>query len=371
MKTTKSFLRSSLCQLLLAGSIAGSPAWAGIFSSSEEDAEEMEQYKTALQLEIDGTRRVQNVLFPLLKAATPLCGSDATWSYGFGLAGRDYFKGDPKAAAPLLGYDRKASVLYVASSSPAKQAGLQAGDIVKAIGGQNIDEDTDAFEDAERMVESQTSKGAAIELDVHRNGETLHFSLAPIKVCDYKLKIVRNSTSNAATTGWTIYATTGLLDFTLDDNELASVLSHEIAHSLMSHVKKKIGNAMLGNAADIALQIAAGPIGGLFVAAIKPGAQIGGRAYSQGFELEADYVGLYIMALAGYQTDGTAMLWRRFATEYPQFIEGSYWGTHPSSPLRMLLLEETSREINSKIKAGDPLFPELESRMASWEKGNS
>lgn len=103
------------------------------FSSPEEDAEEREQQKTALQLEIDDLRRTQNVLFPLIKAATALCGSDAAWSYGFGLAGRDRFKGDLKTAAPLLGFDNKVKVLYVANASPAEQAGLRAGDNVREL----------------------------------------------------------------------------------------------------------------------------------------------------------------------------------------------------------------------------------------------
>lgn len=363
------FLHATVWLLLLALCLVTSHVHAGIFSSPEEDAEELEQNKTALQLEIDGIRRVQRVLFPLLKAATTLCGSDAAWSYGFGLASRDRFKGDLRSAAPFLGYDKYASVLYVAEASPAMVAGLREGDVVTAIDNRRVDEESDAYEDAERQISRLAEKGGPVSLDVRRNEELLAFTLEPIKVCNYKLEFIRHSAANAATSGWTLYATNGLLDFTRDDTELASVMSHEIAHSLMSHVRKKFGNALIGTAADLVLQVAAGPIGGLFVAAIKPGAQIGARAHSQGFELEADYVGLYIMALAGYPTDSTAMLWRRFAVEYPQFIEGSYWGTHPSSPLRMLLLEETSREINDKISLGAPLLPQLQSRMASWGKG--
>lgn len=362
-------IQAAIALVLVALNLFSQYAHAGLFSSQEEDAEELEQHKTALQLEIDGIRRVQRVIFPLLQAATALCGSDAAWSYGFGLASRDRFKSDLQTAAPLLGYDKHASVLYVAEGSPAWTAGLREGDVVTVIDSNKINESSNAFEDAEQHVTRQAKKGTATILEVRRNDERLAFTVEPVKVCDYKLELIRNSSANAATSGWTLYATTGLLDFTRDDTELASVMSHEIAHSLMSHVKKKFGNALLGTAADLALQVAAGPIGGLVVAAIKPAGQIGARAHSQGFELEADYVGAYIMALAGYRTDGTAMLWRRFAIEYPQFIEGSYWGTHPSSPLRMLLLEETSREIDSKIGSGAPLLPQLQSRMASWGKG--
>jgi Zn-dependent protease with chaperone function len=363
------FLHATVWLLLLAVCLAIPHARAGLFSSPEEDAEELEQNKTALQLEIDGIRRVQRVLFPLLKAATALCGSDAAWSYGFGFASRDRFKGDLRRVAPLIGYDKFASVLYVAEASPAMVAGLREGDVVTAIDNRRVDDGSDAYEDAERQIARLAEKGGPVSLAIRRNDELLAFTLEPVKVCNYKLEFIRHSAANAATSGWTLYATNGLLDFTRDDTELASVMSHEIAHSLMSHVKKRFGNALIGTAADLALQVAAGPLGGLFVAAIKPGAQIGARAHSQGFELEADYVGLYIMALAGYRTDSTAMLWRRFAVEYPQFIEGSYWGTHPSSPLRMLLLEETAREINNKIIVGEPLLPQLQSRMASWVKG--
>lgn len=361
-------IQVAIALVLVALNIFSSHAHAGLFSSQEEDAEELEQHKTALQLEIDGIRRIQRVIFPLLQAATALCGSDAAWSYGFGLASRDRFKSDLRTAAPLLGYDKHASVLYVAEGAPAWTAGLREGDVVTAVDGERITEGPDAAQDAEQHLTRQATKGSATILEVRRNGEQLAFTVGPVKVCDYKLEVIRNSSANAATSGWTLYATTGLLDFTRDDTELASVMAHEIAHSLMSHVKKKFGNVLLGTAADLALQVAAGPIGGLVVAAIKPAGQIGARAHSQGFELEADYVGAYVMALAGYRTDGTAMLWRRFAIEYPQFIEGSYWGTHPSSPLRMLLQEQTSKEINNKIAAGEPLLPQLSSRMASWGK---
>ena len=43
------------------------------------------------------------------------------------------------------------------------------------------------------------------------------------------------------------------------------------------------------------------------------GAQIGVAAFSQAFELEADYVGLYILARAGYPTKNAAAFWRKMA----------------------------------------------------------
>lgn len=138
MKTTKSFLRAIFCPLVLTYLLFSAPASAGLFSSTAGDAEELEQNRTALQLEIDALRRTQNVLFPLVKAATTLCGNDAAWSYSFRLAGRDRFKGDLKSAAPLLGYDKQVGVLYAANTSPAGQAGLRAGDAVVSIDGEKV-----------------------------------------------------------------------------------------------------------------------------------------------------------------------------------------------------------------------------------------
>lgn len=87
------------------------------------------------------------------------------------------------------------------------------------------------------------------------------------------------------------------------------------------------------------------------------GSDIGGAAFSQGFESEADYVGLYHTARAGYPIAEAPKFWRRMAASNPGAIHiaGS---THPSTAVRFLALEESVKEIQRKKAAGIRLAPE-------------
>ena len=92
----------------------------------------------------------------------------------------------------------------------------------------------------------------------------------------------------------------------------------------------------------------------------KIGAGIGQYHYSVDFEKEADYVGLYILARAGYDVNGANDFWRRFTVQNPGGLKSSY--THPSNPERTLSMKKTAAEIEAKKKSGQPLLPNLRQR---------
>ncbi len=76
-----------------------------------------------------------------------------------------------------------------------------------------------------------------------------------------------------------------MTSFARNDDELALVIAHEMAHNLMKHIEAKKQNAMGGFLADLALAV-------LTRGAYKDAnfANAAGQAYSQEFESEADYV---------------------------------------------------------------------------------
>ncbi|NBO18897.1 MAG: peptidase M48 Ste24p, partial [Proteobacteria bacterium] len=88
----------------------------------------------------------------------------------------------------------------------------------------------------------------------------------------------------------------------------------------------------------------------------KMGASAGVLRYSAPFELEADYVGMYIMARAGFDITQAPGLWRRMSLENPQGIYNST--THPTHAERFVALNKTINEITSKKKIGMELLPE-------------
>ena len=117
-----------------------------------------------------------------------------------------------------------------------------------------------------------------------------------------------------------------------DDRELALVVAHELAHNTMGHRGKKTANATVGLLVDLLGAAAGVNTRGTF-------SDIGARAFSQDFEREADHVGMYYLARAGYPTEGVADFWRRMATEHPSSIRTNHSATHPPTTERFLALE--------------------------------
>jgi predicted Zn-dependent protease len=82
------------------------------------------------------------------------------------------------------------------------------------------------------------------------------------------------------------------------------------------------------------------------------------HVFSQEFESEADYEGLYLAARAGFNIADAPDFWRRMAAEHPGSIKKNFAASHPSSPERYLALENAVKEIESKREHGDSLLPE-------------
>ena len=86
-------------------------------------------------------------------------------------------------------------------------------------------------------------------------------------------------------------------------------------------------------------------------------------------DTDADYVGLYLAARAGYEIRTAVDFWRRMAVEPPGSIGESMLSSHPSSPERSAGLEQAVREIEAKRRAGQPLVPRFESDVAAPPPG--
>jgi len=236
------------------------------------------------------------------------------------------------------------TVLIIADDSPAIKAGLKPGDRILKADGENVSSPSFA---------SQHVAGTPVRLDILRKGKTIHRAIKPEQACAYGLTITLKDTINAYADGQKVVIFSGIMDFAEKEEELALVMSHELAHNTMSHIQKKQGNSALGTIFGAILEQATGLSG-----FGKIGSQIGGGAYSQGFEGEADYVGVYYAARAGYDVSNAANIWRRMGAANPESIDlaGS---SHPSSAKRFLAIEQTANEIARKKLNKIPLIPDL------------
>lgn len=134
---------------------------------------------------------------------------------------------------------------------------------------------------------------------------------------------------------------TGLLKVTRDEAGLATVLSHEAAHALARHAGERQSQAMLAQMGGLGLGLGVGGMGGMAGQAIGEGYSMGIRygillPYSRAQELEADKIGMILMAKAGYDPALAMDFWRRMMTDEdvrlrpPQFLS-----THPRDHSRM------------------------------------
>jgi Zn-dependent protease with chaperone function len=181
----------------------------------------------------------------------------------------------------------------------------------------------------------------------------------PRDYCDFQIRLIedRRAPPNAFQTIGRdgrplIVMTSALLGDTRSADEIAFVLSHEAGHHVAGHLARQQVNVAAG---ALILGTLAGALGGggqseaLVRDAMDLGAFAGQRAYSQRFELEADTVGAFIAARAGFRPEqGALMFYRTPSAAGAQ----SLWSTHPPSMQRLGTVQRAAEEIRRQEALG-------------------
>ena len=127
---------------------------------------------------------------------------------------------------------------------------------------------------------------------------------------------------------------TGIIDkLQLNDDELAAVIGHEIAHALREHSREKISQEVAQQQGLALIGALAGLSQGQMDMANMAGQYALSLPFSRGMEKEADLMGLELMARAGYNPHAAANVWRKMAQQGgngPEFMS-----THPSGSTRI------------------------------------
>lgn len=335
--------------LLIAASIAGcaAPTTQRVAVTDVQTAAEARKQMDMLAEDIMAERaRLQRVHWKLATTSSTLCGRTA------GALGADMVmlpKGDLAPSLARLGVGEQPTVMSVVPGSPADVAGVRVGDRVLSVDGIPS---SDAKAVAERLRQEQ-SIGRPVPVQISRAGQTLTMTPTPVKACGYPAVLQMDQVVNAYADGERVMVTRGMMAFARTDDELALVVAHELAHDSMRHMDAKKANATAGFAADLALAI-------LTRGAYRQSNMMNAAAqsYSQEFEAEADYVGLYMLASSGFSIEDAPKFWRRMATAFPASIKGSHSASHPSTSYRMVALEAAAKEIQEKRANGLALVPQ-------------
>ncbi|RCV87151.1 M48 family metallopeptidase [Billgrantia montanilacus] len=156
---------------------------------------------------------------------------------------------------------------------------------------------------------------------------------------DWQIRVFESEQANAfALPGGYMGVNTGLLAIAETQDQLASVIGHEIGHVLARHANERVSTqtstqvalSVLGSAAGLQ-----GPGGDQLMGALGLGAQYGIMLpFSRRHESEADVIGLRLMADAGFDPRASVALWENMSAQGgarpPEWMS-----THPSHGQRM------------------------------------
>src|SRR5262245_38766045 len=271
-------LRLPIAVLLSVASACVAPrSQLGTISPADLQAEQLKQQQLVIRSDLRDQQRLEDVGYPLLKAALPMCGPGATDTRaGLRYANIHTFSKQYQPAARAMGFTDTLTVVSVTRGSAADRGGVKVGDHLVGVGLAEIDPGRNAIKHASDAFERARNLDTGLPLTL-RHGvspllpqagvpETLSIvsAVAPISItlptdtlCNYTLTAVKNDMLNAWADGRNVFVTSAMLRFAATDDELATVLAHEISHNAMKHMDAKSKNAGIGAIFGAILDVAA------------------------------------------------------------------------------------------------------------------
>ncbi len=156
----------------------------------------------------------------------------------------------------------------------------------------------------------------------------------------WEVQVFEDKQANAfALPGYKIGVYTGLLKYAKNQDQVAAVMGHEVAHVIAKHGNERISSQ---TAMQTGMSIAAVLLGAsdknnnssLILAGLGIGAQYGVLLpFSRKHESEADLIGLDLIAKAGFNPAESVTLWQNMSqagSAPPEFMS-----THPSNSTRI------------------------------------
>jgi hypothetical protein len=247
------------------------------------------------------------------------------------------------AAVSAFGLGRFPVILTIAPRSHAEAAGLRVGDSVTALAG--VDTRTffpppgrkAAYQGIQRFeaaLEAALDSGP-VELAVTGPAGSRRVQLIGDRGCASRVQVVPSTSIKGSADGTYVQISSRLVEFVRDDDELALVIAHEMAHNVLQH------------RARLRKQ---GVPGGLLRSFGKNASKV------RSTEAEADYYALYMIARAGFDPAKAPAFWGRLGNKMGLGLFSS--PTHPGWSSRAEAARLAIAEIQGKRAAGKSLQPE-------------
>lgn len=204
---------------------------------------------------------------------------------------------------------------------------------------------------------NETLKGAKISTnsalvgmnnDVGRNIS----SIAGQDKFDWEFKLIDDDgTVNAfCLPGGKVAVYTGILSIMKNEAELACVVGHEVGHAIARHGNERMSQNFIVQAGGALIGLSSKSK--YFAAAYGLASQYGVLLpYSREHEYEADYIGMMLMAKAGYDPAYAVSFWERFAADSGAgTIAGDFFSTHPLGEKRIAEMKKNLPEAKAEYE---------------------
>ena len=280
------------------------------------EEERQRQYDEAAELWLAYSERLTRVGSRILVENAPLCNRRNRY-LGVIAASRDdlrqifpqgqFSEAFQNALARRYEIGDSVKVLHVLPGSPAAIGGIRAGDILRA---------------GERVTQRDRQ---LLKFDLGRDNQVSTVTVEYVPMCEYSFVLTFSDEINARADGETILVTTAMLRFADTDDDLAIILAHELAHNMLSYLTRwgepRTRDSRIRD------------------------------------EREADHVGIYLVARAGFDFRRAATLWRRWGVMSPNMISDRWSRVHPGTAERVVRMSESIAEVENKMRTGEPLVP--------------
>ncbi|HEY8156634.1 MAG TPA: M48 family metallopeptidase [Myxococcota bacterium] len=168
---------------------------------------------------------------------------------------------------------------------------------------------------------------------------------------EWEFNLIASDQANAfALPGGKVAVYSGLLPIAGNDDGLAAVMGHEIAHAIARHGAERIAHEKLAQLGSLAVGTAVGEMDvqtqRMVMGALGVGAQFGVLLpFSRSHETEADYMGLIYTARACFDPREAPRLWERMSRAAGGgAAPAEFMSTHPGHETRIQNLDQWMAE---------------------------
>lgn len=174
-----------------------------------------------------------------------------------------------------------------------------------------------------------------------------------IEKLSWEFNLVKDDQLNAfCLPGGKIVVYEGIMSLVSNDDELAVIIGHEVAHAIAKHSNERMSQQVMAQYGAMALGVALSNkdavVQNVAQGVFGLGAQYGVMLpFSRKHELEADHIGLVLMTMAGYEPEYSITFWKKMAASTSQSTS-EFTSTHPSNEKRIKQLEKLLSDVKQE-----------------------